>query len=285
MGRYTALGRASKEYVKIEDALDKSIFKQEMEAIFNLSPNEIDDIMAKSLKEQKKKDEEENYNNSLAEAQKLISLGEIKKAEQILSQVKKEHKKDDFLLKPYTVENLKQDLSTIQEGLKTGYKSLDATIQIPQEAITIIAGRPSHGKTTALLNFFVNMVKLYPDREFYFFSYEEPKNQILLKVLNILTGEFINEANNLLLTPPEWLGQELRLVQANREIPALEKKEDKILGIEEFKEIYKKSKLNVRQFGNHLGITGQMVSFLLNEKRHITKEVSDKVRAFADKFS
>lgn len=90
---------------------------------------------------------------------------------------------------------------------------------------------------------------------------------------------------SLTLTPPEWLGQELRLVQANREIPALEKKEDKIVGIEEFKEIYKKSKLNVRQFGNHLGITGQMVSFLLNEKRHITKEVSDKVRAFADKFS
>lgn len=90
---------------------------------------------------------------------------------------------------------------------------------------------------------------------------------------------------SLTLTPPEWLGQELRLVQANREIPALEKKEDKIVGIDEFKEIYKKSKLNVRQFGNHLGITGQMVSFLLNEKRHITKEVSDKVRAFADKFS
>lgn len=90
---------------------------------------------------------------------------------------------------------------------------------------------------------------------------------------------------SLTLTPPEWLGQELRLVQANREIPALEKKEDKVVGIEEFKEIYKKSKLNVRQFGNHLGITGQMVSFLLNEKRHITKEVSDKVRAFADKFS
>ncbi|HNA62985.1 MAG TPA: DnaB-like helicase C-terminal domain-containing protein, partial [Rhabdochlamydiaceae bacterium] len=95
------------------------------------------------------------------------------------------------------VENLKADLSTIQEGLKTGYKSIDKTIQIPQEAITIIAGRPSHGKTTTLLNFFVNMVKQYPDREFYFFSYEEPKNQILLKVLNILSGEFINEANNL----------------------------------------------------------------------------------------
>lgn len=197
MGRYSALGKASKEYAKIEDSLDKNIFKQEMESIFKLSPTEIDDIMAKALKEQKKKEEEETYKKSLEDAQKLISQGEIKKAEQILSQLKKEHKKEDFFLKPYTVENLKSDLSTIQEGLKTGYKSIDATIQIPQEAITIIAGRPSHGKTTTLLNFFVNMVKLYPDREFYFFSYEEPKNQILLKVLNILTGEFISEANNL----------------------------------------------------------------------------------------
>jgi len=95
------------------------------------------------------------------------------------------------------VENLKTDLATIQEGLKTGYKSIDRMIQIPQAAITIVAGRPSHGKTTTLLNFFVNMVKQYPDREFYFFSYEEPSNQILLNVLNILSGEFINEAHNL----------------------------------------------------------------------------------------
>lgn len=86
------------------------------------------------------------------------------------------------------------------------------------------------------------------------------------------------------LTPPEWFGQEVKLIQANKEIPALEKKENKIVDIEEFREIYKKSQMNVRQFGNHLGITGQMVSYLLNEKRQITKEVSDKVRAFASKF-
>ena len=197
IGRYSALGKASKEYAKIEDILDKNIFKQEMKMTFNLSSAEIDDIMAKSLKEQKKKEEEENYKKSLNTAQKFISQSDISKAEQVLTQLKKEHKKEDFLLKSYTVENLKQDLSNIEGGLRTGYKSIDATIQIPQEAITIIAGRPSHGKTTTLLNFFVNMVNLYPDREFYFFSYEEPKNQILLKILNILSGELISEVNNL----------------------------------------------------------------------------------------
>lgn len=88
---------------------------------------------------------------------------------------------------------------------------------------------------------------------------------------------------SLTLTPPDWLGEEIKLIQGKKEIPALEKKEDKVLTIEEFKEIFKKSQLSVRQFGNHIGITGQMISFLLNEKRLITKEVSDKVRAFAAK--
>lgn len=90
---------------------------------------------------------------------------------------------------------------------------------------------------------------------------------------------------SLTLTPPDWLGEELKLIQANREIPALEKKENKVATIEEFKEVFKTSKLTVRQFGNHLGITGPMVSLLLNQKRHITKDVSDKLRAFAAKLS
>ena len=197
IGRYSGLGRAAKELAQIEDPIDRDVFKQGIESIFELSPQEIDGIMAKSLKEQKKKEAEDHYKQTLSDAQKLLSQGEIQKAEQLLSILKKDNRQDEYILKPYTVENLKADLSTIQEGLKTGYKSIDQTIQIPQEAITIIAGRPSHGKTTTLLNFFVNMVKQYPEREFYFFSYEEPKNQILLKVLNILSAEFINEANNL----------------------------------------------------------------------------------------
>lgn len=197
LGRYSVLGRASKAYAQIEDHLDRDIFKREIETLFSLSPYETDTIMAKALEEQKKKEEEEKYQQTLNEAQKLISVGEIRKAEQVLSHLKQESKQENLFLKPYTVENLKEDLKITHEGLKTGYKSLDAMIQIPQAAVTIIAGRPSHGKTTTLLNFFVNMVKLYPDREFYFFSYEEPKNQILLKVLNIFSGDLINESNNL----------------------------------------------------------------------------------------
>ena len=98
----------------------------------------------------------------------------------------------------------------------------------------------------------------------------------------ILPSECIDPFNcSLTLTPPDWLDEELKLIQSNREIPAIENKENKVATIEELKEIFKASKLTVRQFGNHLGITGPMVSLLLNQKRHITKEVSEKLRAFA----
>ncbi|MGH2612503.1 MAG: DnaB-like helicase C-terminal domain-containing protein, partial [Rhabdochlamydiaceae bacterium] len=197
IGRYSALGMVSQAYAQIDDLLDKDIFKQEIEAVFGLSTHESNTVMAKALKEQEKREEEEKYKQTVEEAQKFIAQGDLNQATQLLSKLKKEDKAEAFRVKPYTVENLKADLSNIPEGLKTGYKSLDKTVQIPQGAITIIAGRPSHGKTTTLLNFLVNMVKLYPDREFYFFSYEEPKNQILLKILNILSGECLNEVTNL----------------------------------------------------------------------------------------
>ena len=98
---------------------------------------------------------------------------------------------------PYTFQDLLKDLTQINEGLKTGYDSLDAIIEIPQGAITLIAGRPSHGKTITQLNLLVRMVQRYPDLHFYFFSYEETKSQILLKILNILSEDVIDEYHNL----------------------------------------------------------------------------------------
>lgn len=197
IGRFTALGGAAKAYAQFKDEWSKNLFRQEVEKIFNLQPTEIEGALNQALKEQKIHDQAEKQKQSLEEAQKSISEGNLDKALQVLAKLKSNDSPNESLLQPYTVENLRSDLAKVQEGLKTGYSSLDKTIQIPQEAITIIAGRPSHGKTTTLLNFFVNMVRTYPEKEFYFFSYEEPKNQILLKILNILSGDCINEANNL----------------------------------------------------------------------------------------
>lgn len=98
----------------------------------------------------------------------------------------------------YTLENLQEDVSQTRPGLKTGYASLDRLSLIPQEAITIIGARPSHGKTTLLMNLILNMTELYPDRSFFYFSYEESKKQVGVKLLNILSGEVVDRNFNLI---------------------------------------------------------------------------------------
>jgi replicative DNA helicase len=101
-------------------------------------------------------------------------------------------------IKAYTLEDLQKELSLTKEGLKTGYAHLDEMIRVPNEAITLIGGRPSHGKTTFMLNLFINMVFQYPDHHFYFFSYEETRAQIAVKIINILSGFVFEEAKNLI---------------------------------------------------------------------------------------
>lgn len=105
---------------------------------------------------------------------------------------------DHQIVQPYTLDDLQNELKATREGLKTGYDALDEMVRIPTAAITLIAGRPSHGKTTLMLNLFINLIKQYPDLHFYFFSYEETRPQIAVKIINILSGWIFNEAKNLL---------------------------------------------------------------------------------------
>jgi replicative DNA helicase len=150
---------------------------------------------------------EDNYKSleKIADGQQLLDL--VNKYDQLQEQIKRAEDeerianiniKDTFAIQPYTLEDLQRELSQTKEGLKTGYTELDEMIRIPNKAITLVAGRPSHGKTTFMLNLFLNLIKQYPDQHFYFFSYEETCQQIALKVINILSGWIFNEAQNLI---------------------------------------------------------------------------------------
>lgn len=91
------------------------------------------------------------------------------------------------LLPVYTYQDWEQEIAVNPLGLKTGIRKLDKIATIPQGAITLIAGRPSHGKTTLLFNLLLSITEKYGDsKRFYFFTYEEPKKLILAKILNRL---------------------------------------------------------------------------------------------------
>ena len=100
------------------------------------------------------------------------------------------------LIKFYDYDSLLRDIKQTPEGLKTGFDTLDEIISIPQGAITIVAGRPSHGKTTFLLNMLLNMVRENQEKTFLFFSYEEAPKQVAVKAISILSRAELDKNRN-----------------------------------------------------------------------------------------
>jgi replicative DNA helicase len=99
-------------------------------------------------------------------------------------------------LRPYSIVDLGEDIANDKEGLLTGWPAVDKHIRIPQEALTIIAGQPSHGKTTVLMNLFLNCVQNYPEQQFLYYSYEENSKHLALKALMNLSEVCLDEGNN-----------------------------------------------------------------------------------------
>ncbi len=102
-------------------------------------------------------------------------------------------------LKCYSWKDFGRDLIGMRPGRQTGYKALDQHLRIPRGAITVVAGRPSHGKTSFQLNLLVNMLRnpANKDYKFYFFSYEEAQKYITAKLIMIMAGEVLHDKDNL----------------------------------------------------------------------------------------
>lgn len=84
---------------------------------------------------------------------------------------------------PYSCPQFFIDIKKSNDGLKTGFLDLDKHISIQPSSLTFIAGRPSHGKTTLMLNMLRNMIEANEDQAFLFYSYEETRNDIMLKII------------------------------------------------------------------------------------------------------
>jgi len=165
----------------------------------------IDDIeeMMKYYLDMKDREElQKEYTRAFQKALSMASNEDPFKAKDFMKeQLEKIGKKETKarggdLPEPYSMVQLREDLTKTPEGLKTGIKDLDRYIGIPSGAITIVAGRPGHGKTTLQLNLLMNMVQEYPDRNFYFFSYEEDRHRIGIKLLMMMSECILDPAKN-----------------------------------------------------------------------------------------
>jgi DNA primase catalytic core len=149
---------------------------------------------------------EENYKTATEEAIRNRKVDELlKKVEAIpdkgeaIKELKDGLKNIDattgkgLLPPPMSFTTLLDEIATLPPAYKTGYSSLDSFIGFTPGAITLIAGRPSHGKTTFMFNLLLQMSNLYKDESFYFFTYEEPVKNISVKLLNRLIDTDLSE--------------------------------------------------------------------------------------------
>ena len=199
-GRDEVLREALAYEEGIEDPIDSKDFLDTITEALDITKEHFGEKLRDYTEKKAREREEQGYQELFKDYSGLLEEGKIKDLRELLAERLPElrAKAVSRVIEPYTLQRLTEDIAQTRPGLKTGYESLDSLITIPQGAITIIAGRPSHGKTTFLLNLFLNMIDGNPDKHFFFFSYEENQRQVGLKIINILSGEVIDERQNLI---------------------------------------------------------------------------------------
>jgi DNA primase catalytic core len=180
--------------------IDRDDLKKTLNVELDISEDTLNEHFTDYNERKAGEREEKGYRDLFREGLRLVEEGKIAELRELLSEriPGLRAKAVTRVIEPYTLQGLQEDITRTRPGLKAGYQSLDGLVTIPQEAITIVAGRPSHGKTTFLLNVFLKMIEADPDKAFFFFSYEESRGQVGLKLINILSGDPIDERKNLI---------------------------------------------------------------------------------------
>ncbi len=130
------------------------------------------------------------FKNLLSEATRLQDKGKTDKALELLdSKVKEVRLKNSTttfkkLLDIPTEDTLREHFSKHSENIRSGFTIGGSELLLPSGVLTGIAGATGHGKTDFLINLSLNAVLNYPDKEFYFFTYEMSQEAILVRFIN-----------------------------------------------------------------------------------------------------
>lgn len=197
-GRDRALEQALETWSRIEDELERRDFLEALQEATGLSGEEL---AYRSLQQAQRAAQSRSEAVAKATArtiQERAAAGDLLAVEQALVEglQRLRSARGVTLPEPYGIDQLNGDLQAAGEGLATGYPALDRLCRIPQGALTIVAGRPGHGKTTLQLNLLLNLARRYPEKAFYFFSYEEARRALAVKLIMILAGEVIERHSN-----------------------------------------------------------------------------------------
>ena len=198
-GMDKALEEALEAYIELEDKIEAKSFRDSLQQATGLSDEELESRLEKAEQAAYTRKTQAVLSGYLKDIQQRSQAGDITGAEDTLARALREVRISRGIEppEPYLLEDLTADIISSTPSKTSGYQKLDELARIPVGALTIIAGRPGHGKTALQLNLLANMARDYPEKKFYYFSYEEAKKAIGLKLLMILSGETLHEKTNI----------------------------------------------------------------------------------------
>ncbi len=94
-----------------------------------------------------------------------------------------------------TIDEIREQVKNKPADIFTGYTIEDTPLTLPAGALTVIAGSTGHGKTSFMTNIAINLLKLYQDKQVYFFSYEEDTPALVRNAINVFTADEISSGN------------------------------------------------------------------------------------------
>jgi DNA primase catalytic core len=194
-----ALQEALEAYTELEDRIEAKAFRNSLQEATGLSDEELESRLEKAEQAAYTRKTQAILSNYLRDIQQKSQAGDMTGAEDTLARALRDVRVSRGIEppEPYLLEDLTADIASTTPAMASGFQELDGIAKIPVGALTIIAGRPGHGKTAFQLNLLANMMRAYPGKKFYYFSYEEAKKAIGLKLLMILAEETLHEKTNM----------------------------------------------------------------------------------------
>ncbi len=196
-----ALEQAIEVYNGIEDVIERRAFWDGLIAATGLSEEYLLPRATEAAKRNREKQQREILQATLRKAEKAAREEGLLSAENELEdglQLLKSSRRGAKIPEPYLVEDLDRDIQETPPALPLGYESLADVVAIPQGALSVIAAQSRHGKTTFMLNLLANWLDMpaYKDKRFIFYSYEEPRRALALKLIMIWAGVLKHESQN-----------------------------------------------------------------------------------------
>lgn len=194
-----ALELSLEAYSGLDEPIEQKAFLSTLQDATGLSQAELAPRLEEYSQRASSRKSVQVLQSTLGRAQEKASQGDILGAELEMAQGLEAMRSSRGVVapEPYMLADLEKDISTMSEGLSSGYASLDRLFKIPSGALSIVAGRPGHGKTSLQLNMLLNMARGYKDKAFYFFSYEEAARPLAIKLIMLMAGKVLSDSFNL----------------------------------------------------------------------------------------